>query len=361
MDISEPTLLLSADICKANIKRMAAKAQSHGLHFKPHIKTHQSAEIGHWLAGAGVEGVTVSSLRMAEYFQKHGWDDITIAFPCNVQKAGQIDDLAAKSSLTLLINNISTAQKLDAELSHSVQAYIEIDTGSGRTGLKTSEIPTIKKLISVLKSTANISWIGFYSHPGHSYSARSEQEIHEIHRSVTDQCTRLREELAPEFESFEICVGDTPCCSKAEQFESIDAISPGNFVFYDLMQQQIGSCKIRDIAVAMACPIVDRYPKRNELAIHGGAVHFSKEFLQEQDLSHYGKIASFDGKHWLVRDDNSCLKTLSQEHGIVRCSENLFNEYQIGGPISILPVHSCLTANLMESYMTTNGKIISQF
>lgn len=359
-DISEPTLLLNEKICKANIRRMAEKARANDLSFKPHMKTHQSAEIGKWLRDSGAKAITVSSIQMAEYFADHGWRDITIAFPCNIRSIDRMNRLAEKVTVTVLVNSLFTANKLQQQLDNPVQAYIEIDTGSGRTGLGTGQLPKIKKLVKYLQNASSINWIGFYSHPGHSYSARSEQEIQQIHASVTKQFAELRNELEPQFGPFEICVGDTPCCSKGTGFEGIDAISPGNFVFYDLMQWQIGSCQPANIAVAMACPVVDRSPGRGELAIHGGAIHFSKESIHLGDTESFGLAVSPTKDHWEITNTKTYLKRLSQEHGIVSCSKDTFEQFQVGDLITILPVHSCLTANLMNSYRLTDGTVLKQ-
>ena len=359
-DLAEPTLVLDQDICKNNILRMAKKADSLDVRFKPHMKTHQSATTGRWLRDAGVEAITVSSLKMAEYFADNGWSDITIAFPCNIRQIKRLDNLASTISLTLLINNLQVAEKLDQELTSDIKAYIEIDTGSGRTGHQISEKEVITELIQFLNTTNHIDWIGFYSHPGHSYQARKESEIQNIHQTVVTQFRILRNELEPQFGPIEICIGDTPCCSKGEEFAGIDAISPGNFVFYDLMQTQIGSCSIEDIAVAMACPVVEKYPQRTELAIHGGAIHFSKEQLEEDAITHYGKVAKRENGHWKILDQRSYLNSLSQEHGIIKCSSATFKNYEIGDMIWVLPVHSCLTANLMKHYQLLNGKEIHQ-
>lgn len=359
-NITEPTLLLNEEICKTNINRMADKARDRGLAFKPHMKTHQSAEIGEWIREAGAEAITVSSVKMAQYFANHGWDDITIAFPCNILLADKINELAASISLTLLVNSVDTVQALKKSLTHQVKAYIEIDTGSNRTGLQVDDLPTIQELIGECSSTKYIEWVGFYSHPGHSYGARSKAAIQQIHNDVVDQFQRLRSNIKPTYGDFEVCVGDTPCCTVGTDFEGINAISPGNFVFYDLMQHKIGCCEINDIAVAMACPVVDTFPKRTELAIHGGAIHFSKEILQENGLTHFGKVASDQEDQWGIKGENSHLKALSQEHGIVKCSEALFSSYQVGDIITILPIHSCLTANLMHSYQLTDGQQVHQ-
>jgi len=350
--ISSPTLLLNEEICRANIRRMAEKAEANGLAFKPHMKTHQSAAIGQWIKNAGAQEITVSSIAMARYFAEAGWQQITIAFPVNIREAKAIDQLAGRIDLTLLVNHIDVLKTLDNKLTNTVKAYIEIDSGSGRTGLRSDQKAEINDLIEAVQHTSLIRWAGFYSHPGHSYAARSKQEILEIHESVERQCNKLRDAFeSKSASSFEICVGDTPCCSAATTFSGIDAISPGNFVFYDLMQYEIGSCSIADIAVAIACPIVDQYPNRNELIIHGGAVHFSKE---KTGNNHFGVVAKTNNDNWQIADPQMHLHALWQEHGVVQCDERTFSRYQIGDIIPILPVHSCLTANLMKQYRTIN-------
>ncbi|MDQ1351629.1 MAG: hypothetical protein QG657_1934, partial [Acidobacteriota bacterium] len=63
-----------------NIIRIKEKiARSPGVRFRPHFKTHQSAQIGQWFREMGVSAITVSSVDMALYFAQHGWTDITIA------------------------------------------------------------------------------------------------------------------------------------------------------------------------------------------------------------------------------------------------------------------------------------------
>lgn len=355
----EPTLLLNERICKSNIQKMADKVQKFDLSFKPHMKTHQSADIGNWYKEVGVEAITVSSVKMAQYFAENGWNDITIAFPANIKQVKQIDDLTSRIKLTLLLSNAFVAGVLDKELTHDANVYIELDTGGNRSGLKVTKISKIKGLIEQINNSKHLHWSGFYSHPGHSYQAHSKQEILKIHRSVQDQLKDLKTHLGLNQGSFEICIGDTPCCSVGTSFENIDAISPGNFVFYDYMQYQIGSCDIKDIAVAMECPIVDRYEDRKELVIYGGAIHFSKESNSGEN-PHYGPAVIEKNGSWQVIDSDTYLKSISQEHGIIRCSPESFEEFKIGQSITILPIHSCLTANLMKNYQLTDGRKIFQ-
>jgi len=358
--ITEPTLLLDEQKCRANIRRMADKAERYGLHFKPHFKTHQSAEIGRWFQEAGVRAITVSSIPMAAYFARNGWNDITIAFPVNPRSLKQINTLAQNIRLSLLVNELSVVQLLDRQMEHQVNAYIEVDTGSGRTGIKSTETARLSRLVDAITDAQSIDFSGFYSHPGHSYSCRNKMEISEVHSSVLGQMQKIREQFKHYSGTYSVCIGDTPTCSIAEGYEGIDEISPGNFVFYDLMQTQITSCTTDQIAVALACPVVGKYKQRKELVVHAGAVHLSKEQIQQNTTTHFGLPVLLNTSGWGDPVSGSFVKALSQEHGIISCSDALFNRVNIGDLVGILPVHSCLTASLTDSYTTLQGRNISK-
>ena len=105
MEITKPTLLLDKDIALRNIENMVRKANDLNLKFRPHFKTHQSAEIGEWFRAAGVNCITVSSLTMANYFADAGWNDITIAFSVNIPEIPEINELAGRINLNVLIEN----------------------------------------------------------------------------------------------------------------------------------------------------------------------------------------------------------------------------------------------------------------
>jgi D-serine deaminase-like pyridoxal phosphate-dependent protein len=53
-EIIRPTLVIDKEVCLRNIERMVQKAKEHHLLFRPHFKTHQSAEIGEWFREFGV-------------------------------------------------------------------------------------------------------------------------------------------------------------------------------------------------------------------------------------------------------------------------------------------------------------------
>ena len=121
-----------------------------------------------------------------------------------------------------------------------------------------------------------------------------------------------------------------------------------------MTQTLIGSCTANQIAVAMACPIVAEHYDRNEVVIYGGAIHFSKDFVLTR-VSILVKLLILHENGWEILE-NVYLKKISQEHGIIHLPKNIDkNLFSIGNIIGILPVHSCLTADLMMGQKTLSG------
>lgn len=325
---------------------MADRALNANVAFRPHFKTHQSRDIGNIFRENGVSSITVSSIAMADYFSKDGWDDITIAFPLNVNAADRYDQLAHKGTLNSLVISPYAVEKLDKQLNEQMGLYIEIDPDYGRSGIPVHNIDSIHQLVKSIQSSEHFHFVGFYCHAGHTYKARNEKKI----TSIAAETLQKLESLKEYYPETDICYGDTPSCSVLKDFGPVTQISPGNFVFYDWMQVQIGSCTPNEIAVYMECPVIEKFEDRYEVLIHGGAVHFSKESISIEGILSYGEPRL----KYLSKD--TYIQSISQEHGIIHCSPEVFNSIEIGEMIQIFPIHSCLTADLMGSYQTTDGK-----
>ena len=356
--ITSPTLLLDEKICKANIAAMAKKAKEHGVQLRPHLKTPQSQEIASWLRAHGIQSITTSSLQMANYFMADGWKDITVAFPVNIRKMDLINKLASQIQLNLVVENEEAILALKKHLKYSVDIWLKVNLGNNRTGFNPDQTDKMQELLKVIKTVPQLKVIGVLGHAGQSYHVRGHAAIKQVHDDVLQICHQLK---AP-FPSLKISIGDTPTTSVATNFSGVDEIRPGNFFFYDLMQYQIGSCTIESIAVAMACPVVAKYPDRKEIVVHGGAVHFSKDHLLFDNGSpYYGLVCQRQDKDdsWQLLPTQAYLRGLSQEHGIIAADDDFIQSVDIGSLLYILPIHSCLTANLMKEYLTLDGRTIS--
>lgn len=347
-----PELILDKSKCLRNIEKMSDKAGRHGLGFRPHFKTHQSTEVGNWFRDYGITKITVSSFEMANRFAKAGWEDILVAFPFNPAERGLLNETAGKRKISVLIDNPDTLPFL-SRIGHPLDYYIDIDTGYGRSGIPAEDLTGIEEIIDQTRDDTKLRFSGFYCHAGHSYKAGSQAGRELIHRKALTDLNQLKDQfrdLGPK-----ILYGDTPGCSTQDDFTGIDEITPGNFVFYDLFQYSIGSCSMEEIAVAMVCPVVGKYRDNRRMVIHGGAVHFSKESLYKEGQTIFGQHVLLKDDSWKLPSEALYLTGLSQEHGLLEQCGKIFDDMALGDTLCFLPVHSCLTVNLMKRFEVMNG------
>ena len=265
-DVVKPTMVLDEQRVRSNIGRMARRAHANGVRFRPHFKTHQSAAIGEWFRDEGVTAITASSVEMATYFADHGWKDITIAFPANVREIEQINRLAERVRLQLLVESEATVQILDRGLTAPVGAWIEVDAGSGRSGVPWDDGGTLHAVATAVAASQWLSLQGLLTHAGNTYAARSLVAVTAIHTETVTRMQRMRNWLMEYgFLGLEISIGDTPACSMLDKWGDIDEARPGNFVFYDLTQMTIGACTAADVGFVVACPVVAVHPERGEI------------------------------------------------------------------------------------------------
>jgi D-serine deaminase-like pyridoxal phosphate-dependent protein len=329
--ITSPTLLLDEKICRSNLKRMADKAARHNMQLIPHFKTAQSHQIGNWAKEYGITEVTASSIKMANYLSGQGWLNIHIAFA-------------------------STAQMLVDQLEHKVGFFIEIDAGYGRTGVEVSDFGLIEEILRISNHSDKLFFKGFYIHAGHSYYM---PDIPALYEQTRNALSMLKHKYNSEYPNLLTRTGDTPGCAVMEDFGDIDEMGPGNFVFYDLMQAKLGGCDKSDIAVAMAVPVVDIKKDRKEILIHGGGVHFAKDVLMDEEGNkNFGEVVLLNENGWTIPTHHSYLKSISQEHGLIKASDELLASVKVGDLLGILPVHSCMTADCMGEYMTLDGNMV---
>jgi len=358
-----PGVLIDADRTRANIRRMADRAAASGVLFRPHFKTHQSGSVGQWFRDLGVTRITVSSLDMAAYFADFDWTDITLAVVVNPLELPSLAELAQRlkekgGRLGLTVDSVATAAALRAVDDLPVTVWLKVDGGYGRTGLRWDDTAGLQTVTDALGPALRPA--GLLAHSGHSYGARGPARLQEIWSESVHRLQAARNALGPEIK---LSLGDTPCCSTVADFTGVDEVRPGNFVFYDLMQLDIGACAADDLAAAAVCPVLGVYPERGQMVLHGGAVHLAKESLTLPDgRPCYGKLGTeADGPDRVIHA--APLVSLSQEHGTVQIDDpddfqRICGDLIPGDLVRVWPVHSCLTCDLHRDYRTGDGQVL---
>lgn len=349
--IKRPVLVVDEDRCRANIRSMLVKSRANGAFFRPHFKTHQSVQVGRWFREEGVDGIAVSSVSMARMFADDGWKDIMIAFPVNFREMGEINELAGELDLGLLISCPEAMKSLLGKMRHPAGLYLKVDVGTQRTGFDPGNTGEIGDSLALAASDPNLRPRGFVAHAGHTYQAESAGEILRIFSASMEGLLRLKERFIPKHPGLSVSWGDTPSCTLSDHFFGADEIRPGNFVFYDGMQLELGVCSKNQIAMTVAAPVVAVHPARSEAVVYAGAVHLSKEQGKcAGGRIHYGRLVFYtpSGKaRWPEKD--IFVRRISQEHGIIEMPDEMLNKIRCGDLLGIVPVHACLAADLVRT------------
>lgn len=358
-----PAFLVEESRVQRNCDRMRAKAVSSGVSFRPHVKTHKTVEIGRMQGGGVASPITVSTLAEAELFALHGFRDITYAVPIAPEKLERAATLAgAIDALNLLVDSIDAVEAIEAfASSHAVafDVFLKIDCGYHRAGVDPDDPRSLELALRMAGSPA-IRFRGLLTHAGHSYDARTRDEIMRIAGEESAALTRIRDRMVARGVAGMIrSVGSTPTLSVVERIDSADEIRPGNYVFYDAFQAAIGACSLADCAVSVLTTIVGSYPDRNQLVVDAGALALSKDSGPTHiDPSFgYGVVCDLDLVPLSLK-----ITALSQEHGKIDVTAGSARDHPVGKRLRIIPNHSCLTAAMFDRYQVIrDGAIVDEW
>ena len=244
--------------------------------------------------------------------------------------------------------------------------WVKVDVGYGRVGIKWDKPDEILSLVELLKSAPHLDFAGLLTHSGHSYQCRGREEVVACFEEGRSRMLKLKQVLTDHGIEAEISMGDTPSASLAENFEGVDEMRPGNFVFYDLFQSQVGSCTADQIAVATACPVIGKYPDELKVVVYGGSVHLSKDSVMMDGERLFGQLAlpkeNGSKAGWdIVPLLAAKITSACQEVSKIEVSKEVFERIALGQTVYILPAHSCLTAEMYPRYVSTDGQALERF
>ncbi|MDY7093790.1 MAG: alanine racemase [Acidobacteriota bacterium] len=361
-NLATPCAVVDLDAVERNVETMARRMESLGVRLRPHVKTHKCVELGRLQSPDG--RITVSTLAEARHFAADGFRDITWALPLDPQRLPEIAELKAEvDAFHLLLDEPRTLDALESYARNSgpggaearFSAFLKVDCGYHRAGVDPAS-PAALELTRRLAASSAVRFAGILTHAGHSYSCRTDDEV----AAVAEQERSVMADFAAELrrrglEVPEVSVGSTPTMTRVRSLEGITEARPGNYVFFDLHQEAIGSCRRRDVALSVLATVVGCYPERGQLVLNVGSLALSKD----RGAVH---VPGFEGYGELVEEGGGGIEglelvSLSQEHGQVRtASPELARRYPVGTRLRVLPNHSCLTAALFDRYHVVRGQ-----
>lgn len=355
MKIETPCLVIDYETMLRNIEKMALLAKNSGCKLRPHTKTHKSPRIAKMQLEAGACGITVAKLGEAEVMAQNGIRDIFVAYPViGESKVKRVLELNRRIRLIVGTDSLKGAKAL-AEAAFSdgqeIEVRMEVDTGLRRTGVPYEKAVDFAKAIGGYQG---IRLTGIFTFKGLIYEGKTtldrEKAGLEEGTLMAELAAKLRKEGVP---IEDVSVGSTPTAAYAAGVPGVTEIRPGTYVYNDIMTVNLGVCSPEDCAVSVLTTVVSR-PADDYAVIDGGNKTFSTDAALEAfpyNLKGYGRI---------VEDGRLTLAKLSEEHGIIKTSEESIG-LNTGDIISIIPNHVCTTVNLHDTaYLLKNGRITEE-
>lgn len=166
---------------------------------------------------------------------------------------------------------------------------IKIDTGYHRAGIDYANTQAIISLAWYIEKSHTGSFLGLYSHAGHSYDQPTMEDVKRVAQEERDRMVSVRKAL--EVNGIAVHVvscGSTPACTLSDDWEGVTEIHAGNYCCFDRHQVHIGSCpSVECNAGRLLTRILSFYPDRNTILTDGGGIPLSKD---KSGLSNWGTI-----------------------------------------------------------------------
>ena len=364
-----PALLLDYDILEQNLMRMQNRAREMNVALRPHIKTHKCIEIAKKQSSLGANGITVSTFYEAEQFAANGFNDITWALPFPFSYAEKVVALSSKTKLRVLVDSPEAIAHLEhafAQHAGKLHVWLKVDCGGHRAGVNPYS-QTAEQLAQSLANSQTMIFDGILAHAGHSYNAKSKDEIIKIAEEERSVMVHFSERLRKHGINVpSISIGSTPTMTLAKSLEGVNEIRPGNYVFNDYTQAQLGVCNVGDCALTVLASVISHQPSAQFFVTDAGALALSKDLGAthlRNDMGMGAIYEDYERKRLFAHIDLQ-IQNLSQEHGIVVAEqvEHIKGRFKVGDKIRILEHHSCLTAaNFDQYYITRRREVIDQW
>ena len=332
MDIASletPVPVVDLGIAEANIARMQAYADAHGIALRPHIKTHKMPGLARRQLEQGARGITCQKLGEAEVMADAGIDDIFISYPIiGEAKAERLAALAARVKMRVNVDSSAGIETLAraARHGHEIGVVIEFDSGNKRSG-----VVTVDQAVALAKqaaATPGLRFDGLMTYPTSAASAAF----------IAEALPRLR---AEGLEPAVLSGGGSPNASRTHELAPVNELRVGTYIYNDRMMVAAGAAGWDDCALTVHVTVISR-PEDDRAIIDAGSKTFAADIMPGGQQLGYGHILEYP---------EARIDRISEEHGMVDLS-NCARKPAIGERLRVVPNHVCPVSNLHDRVAT---------
>jgi D-serine deaminase-like pyridoxal phosphate-dependent protein len=342
-DLPTPVVLVDLDRVERNVAAMAARARTAGVKLRPHAKTHKLLEIARLQRAAGAAGVTVAKTSEAEVFADAGFDDLFVAYPVvGVDKARRLLALADRARLAVGVDSVEGARTLAGPFhaaGRTLDVMLKVDVGLHRVGVEPRTAGDFARRIADLPG---LSLRGVFTHAGHAYGGETPSAVADVGRAEGEILAGVGAELARAgLGGLEVSVGSTPTAPHAMTVAGVTECRPGNYVYNDASQVNLGVCGLDDCAMTVLATVVS-VPAPGRAVLDAGSKTLSNDPLRPRA----------EGFGWIL-GGRSRLSRLSEEHGVIDLVKG--ETFHVGQRVRVLPNHTCVVSNLHDFVTVVRG------
>ncbi len=353
--LDTPIALLDVSRMQHNIQRMQQRMNKLDVRLRPHVKTSKSLPVIQAQLAAGACGVTVSTLKEAEYCFANGIDDVFYAVAMAPGKLHQALALRRKGCrLSILTDSVVAAQHIVAfgqEHEERFEMWIEIDCDGHRSGLAADDETLVA--VARLLIEGGMQLRGVMTHAGSSYDLDTPEALEAMAEQERSLCVsaagRIRNAGLP---CPEVSIGSTPTALSAQSLEGVTEVRAGVYVFFDLVMHNIGVCAADELALSVLTTVIGHQQDKGWIIVDAGWMAMSRDRgtqRQRQDFG-YGQVCTESGD-WI---EGARVTGANQEHGIITLavedSGDITERFPIGSQLRILPNHACATGAQFPDY-----------
>ena len=151
-----------------------------------------------------------------------------------------------------------------------------------------------------------------------------------------------------------VSVGSTPTVHYSRTLEGVTEARVGVYAFGDLVQAELGTCAVDDIAISVLASVIGHSRAHGRVLIDAGFLALSRDRGTADFPVDWGYGAVCDVAGNLI--EGVRVDSTNQEHGIITARDGQldWSRLPIGGRVRILPNHACATAAAYDRYFVTD-------
>jgi D-serine deaminase-like pyridoxal phosphate-dependent protein len=351
-----PCVLIDRGRMERNLDAMQSSAARRGLRLRPHAKTHKSIELAKRQIAGGAVGICCAKLGEAEVFADAGIADVRLPYPLNPVNAERVIDLLDRTRLSFIVDHMDVARGWSDVMrreGREVDVLVKVDVGFHRCGIDPGRNDAAE-FVAEIATLPGLRFRGLLSHAGHAYGATTEEQL----RSIAGEEARTLASLADKLRARgvdvdEISVGATPPIRFSIEQAGITEIRPGNYIYFDRTQVALGAATWDHCALTVLARVVSK-PADDRIVLDSGSKTLTNDLARGCTPSPgYGAaLQAISGVQ--AADESLLIERLSEEHATVRALDGS-NPLEPGDLVRIVPNHSCVVSNLVDSAWLTDG------